>query len=114
MFEQIGTRSAGRQPKPRTFYSNLRPILLVGAIIGMAALAVANASPTGVRSGGRGRANVEPRRNVAPGVTRRYTSMTVFTQEIANARVWAGFHYRSSTRVGTDMGLRVGDYVAKK
>jgi len=39
--------------------------------------------------------------------------MTVFTQEIANARVWAGFHYPSSTRVGTDMGLRVGDYVAK-
>jgi len=49
----------------------------------------------------------------AAGVTRRWSSMTVLTEEIANARVWAGFHYRFSTRVGTDMGLRVGDYVAK-
>jgi hypothetical protein len=49
----------------------------------------------------------------APGVTRRWTNMTALTEEIANARVWAGFHYRFSTRVGTDMGLRVGDYVAK-
>ena len=49
----------------------------------------------------------------APGVTRRWTSMTAFTEEIANARVWAGFHYRFSTRVGTDMGLRIGEYVAK-
>jgi hypothetical protein len=48
----------------------------------------------------------------APGVTRRWTSMTAFTEEIANARVWAGFHYRFSTRVGTDMGLRIGEYVA--
>jgi PAP2 superfamily len=50
----------------------------------------------------------------APGVTRRWTNMNAFTEEIANARIWAGFHYRFSTRVGTDMGLRVGDYVAKK
>jgi len=49
----------------------------------------------------------------APGVTHRWTSMTVLAEEIANARVWAGFHYRFSTRVGTDMGLRLGDYVAK-
>jgi hypothetical protein len=27
---------------------------------------------------------------------------------------WAGFHYRFSTRVGTDMGLRIGDYVVKR
>jgi hypothetical protein len=50
----------------------------------------------------------------APGVTRRWTNMNAFTEEIANARIWAGFHYRFSTQVGTDMGLRVGDYVAKK
>jgi hypothetical protein len=30
----------------------------------------------------------------APGVTRRWTNMTDFTDEIANARIWAGFHYR--------------------
>jgi PAP2 superfamily len=49
----------------------------------------------------------------APGVIHRWTSMTAFTEEIANARIWAGFHYRFSTRVGTDMGLRIGEYVVK-
>jgi PAP2 superfamily len=47
----------------------------------------------------------------APGVTHRYTNMTAFADEVANARIWAGFHYRFSTRVGTDMGLKIGDYV---
>jgi hypothetical protein len=49
----------------------------------------------------------------APGVTHRWTSMTAFAEEIANARIWAGFHYRFSTRVGTSMGLQIGDYVVK-
>jgi PAP2 superfamily len=47
----------------------------------------------------------------APGVIHRWTNMTAFTEEIANARIWAGFHYRFSTRVGTDMGLKIGEYV---
>ena len=47
----------------------------------------------------------------APGVTHRWTNMANFTQEVANARIWAGFHYRFSTRVGTDMGLKIGEYV---
>ena len=49
----------------------------------------------------------------APGVTHRWTNLANFTQEVANARIWAGFHYRSSTRVGTDMGLKIGEYVVK-
>jgi hypothetical protein len=49
----------------------------------------------------------------APGVTRRWTNMTAFAEEVANARIWAGFHYRFSTRVGTDMGLQIGEYVVK-
>jgi hypothetical protein len=49
----------------------------------------------------------------APGVTHRWTNMTAFTDEVANARIWAGFHYRFSTRVGTGMGLSIGEYVAK-
>ena len=49
----------------------------------------------------------------APGVTHRWTNMTAFTEEVANARIWAGFHYRFSTRVGTQMGLQIGEYVAK-
>jgi hypothetical protein len=39
--------------------------------------------------------------------------MTAFTDEVANARIWSGFHYRFSTRVGTDMGLRIGEHVVK-
>jgi PAP2 superfamily len=49
----------------------------------------------------------------APGVTRRWTNMTAFTEEVSNARIWAGFHYRFSTRVGTVMGLQIGEYVVK-
>jgi hypothetical protein len=48
----------------------------------------------------------------APGITHRWSSLAAFTNEVANARVWAGFHYRSSGRVGTAMGREVGRYVA--
>jgi hypothetical protein len=47
----------------------------------------------------------------AGGVTHRYTNVTAFAEEVANARIWAGFHYRFSTRVGTDMGGRIGEHV---
>jgi hypothetical protein len=49
----------------------------------------------------------------APGVTHRWTNLTAFAEEVANARIWAGFHYRFSTRVGTGMGGQIGEYVAK-
>jgi hypothetical protein len=49
----------------------------------------------------------------ALGVAHRFSNMTVFANEIANARIWSGFHYRFSTRVGTDMGLKIGEYVVK-
>jgi len=48
----------------------------------------------------------------APGITHRWSNLDDFTTEVANARIWAGFHYRSSTRVGTAMGRQVGEYVA--
>lgn len=49
----------------------------------------------------------------APGVTHRYTSLRAYTDEIATARICAGFHYRNSTVVGIEMGRQIGDYVAK-
>jgi hypothetical protein len=49
--------------------------------------------------------------SMAPGVTHRWTRLDAFCDEVSNARVWAGFHYRFSTVVGTDMGRRVGEYV---
>jgi hypothetical protein len=49
----------------------------------------------------------------APGATHRWTNMAAFADEVANGRIWAGFHYRFSTRVGTSMGNQIGEYVAK-
>jgi hypothetical protein len=49
----------------------------------------------------------------APGVMHRFTNMRAYSEEVANARIWAGFHYRFSTRVGTDMGYQIGEYVVK-
>ena len=51
--------------------------------------------------------------STAPGVTHRWTNLGAFSDEIANARIWAGFHYRFSTRVGTAMGHQIGEYVVK-
>ena len=48
----------------------------------------------------------------APDVTHHWSTLDDFTTEVANARIWAGFHYRFSTRVGTALGRQVGQYVA--
>jgi quercetin dioxygenase-like cupin family protein len=45
----------------------------------------------------------------APGVTHRWTNLQAFVDEVSEARIWAGFHYRFSTRVGQDMGHRSDD-----
>jgi hypothetical protein len=47
----------------------------------------------------------------APGVTHRWTNLEAFANEIAEARICAGFHYRFSTRVGTETGRKIGAYV---
>ena len=49
----------------------------------------------------------------APGVTHRFTSLRAFTDEVANARIYAGFHYRFSTIAGREMGQKIGTYVIK-
>jgi hypothetical protein len=45
----------------------------------------------------------------APGVTRKWTRLQDYSDEVANARIFAGFHYRFSTEVGKDMGRKIGD-----
>jgi hypothetical protein len=47
----------------------------------------------------------------APGVTHRWTNIRAYTDEVSHARIWAGFHYRFSVRVGQDMGRKIGQYV---
>jgi hypothetical protein len=48
-----------------------------------------------------------------PGVTHRFTNLRAFTDEVANARIYAGFHYRFSTIAGREMGQKIGAYVIK-
>ena len=49
----------------------------------------------------------------APGVTHRWTNVWAYADEVALARIYAGFHYRFSMRVGQDMGRQVGRHVVK-
>lgn len=45
----------------------------------------------------------------APGVVRKWTRLQDYSDEVANARIYAGFHYRFSTEVGKDMGRKIGE-----
>jgi hypothetical protein len=45
----------------------------------------------------------------APGITRKWTRLQDYADEVSNARVYAGFHYRFSTEVGKDMGKKIGE-----
>jgi hypothetical protein len=49
----------------------------------------------------------------APGVTHHFTNLRAFSDEIANARICAGFHYRFSTIAGREMGQKIGAFVVK-
>jgi len=49
----------------------------------------------------------------APGVTHRWTNLNAYTDEVAEARICAGFHYRFSTIAGKQMGRDIGSYAAK-
>jgi hypothetical protein len=49
----------------------------------------------------------------APGATHRWINIRDYNNEVSRARIWAGFHYRFSTRVGQDMGRKIGEYAVK-
>ena len=49
----------------------------------------------------------------APGVTHRWTNLNAYADEVAAARIAAGFHYRFSTVVGQDMGRQIGLHAVK-
>ncbi|MEJ5991820.1 DUF3455 domain-containing protein [Ramlibacter sp. PS3R-8] len=48
----------------------------------------------------------------ANGATRRWSTAEAFMQEVADARVWEGIHFRTSVDVGLDMGKRIGALAA--
>src|SRR5258708_11220469 len=62
------------------------------AVVGEAVAEITLASPT------------------APGVTRRWTRLQDYSDEVSNARIYAGFHYRFSAEVGKDMGKKIGQF----
>ena len=49
----------------------------------------------------------------APGVTRTWTRLQDYSDEVSNARVYAGFHYRFSTEVGKEMGRKIGELTVR-
>jgi PAP2 superfamily len=50
----------------------------------------------------------------APGVTHRWTNVWNYADEVSIARIYAGFHYRFSIRVGQNMGRQIGKLVVQK
>ena len=49
----------------------------------------------------------------APGVTRKWTRLQDYSDEVANARIYAGFHYRFSTEAGKDMGKKIAEQTVR-
>jgi hypothetical protein len=47
------------------------------------------------------------------GVTRRYGKFSEITEEVDNARVWGGIHFRSADRDGSDVGRKIGTIVMR-
>jgi PAP2 superfamily protein len=47
----------------------------------------------------------------APGVTRRWSRLDDYADEVAAARIYGGFHYRFSNAVGQDMGRKIAELV---
>jgi hypothetical protein len=50
----------------------------------------------------------------AKGAARRWIDLDAFVDEVANARVYDGVHYRFSTEVGTALGRQVGQLAAAR
>jgi hypothetical protein len=47
------------------------------------------------------------------GVARSYRSFSQMSEEVDNARVWGGIHFRSADRDGSDMGRKIGTIVTR-
>jgi hypothetical protein len=48
--------------------------------------------------------------DVMANVTRYFSSITAATDEIKNARVFAGIHFRTATNHGQTLGVNVADW----
>jgi hypothetical protein len=48
--------------------------------------------------------------SVAAGVTRHYDDAAVLQQDVIDARVWLGIHFRTADEVARDMGVQIADW----
>jgi hypothetical protein len=48
------------------------------------------------------------------GVTRTYRKFSEMTQEVENARVWSGIHFRTADRDGVEVGRKIGEIVMRE
>ena len=48
------------------------------------------------------------------GITRTYTSFSAITEEVDNARVWGGIHFRSADIDGSEVGRKIGAVVMRE
>ena len=64
--------------------------------------------------GGRPAPKLSSSSPTANGMVREWTSVADFTDEVRLARIYDGVHYRNSTVVGNDMGVKVGVLVSQK
>jgi hypothetical protein len=49
----------------------------------------------------------------APGVTRKFSSLSNYVTEVVNARIYDGVHYRTSGEAGAAMGRKIGQYTVQ-
>jgi hypothetical protein len=47
--------------------------------------------------------------STAPGVVRKWSRVQDYVEEVSVARVYAGFHYRFSAKIGEEMGRNIGE-----
>ena len=50
---------------------------------------------------------------LAPSVTRKWKRLDDYRDEVALARIYAGFHYRFSTEAAKAMGTKIGELTVK-
>jgi PAP2 superfamily len=48
-----------------------------------------------------------------PGVERSFTSFAAAAEQVQDARIWGGIHFRFSTQAGAHMGAEVAQYVER-
>jgi len=49
----------------------------------------------------------------APGVTRTFVKLSDYVNEVINARIYDGVHYRASGEIGADMGRKIARYTVE-